>query len=70
MVASNLKIALQHLRYFHSSRTLWIDALDIDQNDMSERNHQVFLMNRVHAAAKHVLVWLGEDKNRSCLAMD
>lgn len=70
MVSHNLGVALQHLRHSHSSRNLWIDALCINQEDLEERNHQVFLMNRIYATADHVLVWLGEDRNRSHIAMD
>ena len=69
MVTYNLSVALRHLRYTHCCRILWIDALCINQADMNERNHQVFLMNRVYSTAENVVVWLGEDRDRSDIAM-
>jgi hypothetical protein len=38
---------------------LWIDALVIQQNMVSERNHQVALMGSIYSRAKSVLIWLG-----------
>lgn len=40
---------------------LWIDALCIDQNNTSERNHQVRQMGRIYSNAETVLAWLGAD---------
>ena len=39
--------------------TLWIDAVCINQNDISERNHQVLLMGDIYRGATTVLSWLG-----------
>jgi hypothetical protein len=39
---------------------LWIDAICINQEDITERGHQVQLMGRVCSKATRVLVWLGE----------
>jgi hypothetical protein len=46
---------------FRSSRprTLWVDAICIDQDNDEERNHQVSKMQRIYSNAKLVLVWLG-----------
>jgi len=38
---------------------LWIDALCIDQENVTERSHQVNLMGTIYKSAKRVLVWLG-----------
>jgi hypothetical protein len=38
---------------------LWIDALVIQQNVVSERNHQVALMGSIYSRATSVLIWLG-----------
>jgi hypothetical protein len=38
----------------------WIDAISINQNDMSERNHQVQIMRQIYSKARSVWVWLGE----------
>ncbi|KAH8596691.1 heterokaryon incompatibility protein-domain-containing protein [Bisporella sp. PMI_857] len=70
MVTHNLGVALRHLRYTQWSRTLWIDAVCINQANVEERNHQVFMMNQVYSAANQVLVWLGEARNHCDVAMD
>ena len=41
------------------SRTIWIDALCINQQDMDERNAQVELMGEIYKNATTVLVWVG-----------
>ncbi|KAI0861412.1 HET-domain-containing protein [Xylaria cubensis] len=51
-VTRNLFSALHALRYSNRVRTLWIDALCINQNDIRERNHQ------------HVIAWLGETSSK------
>ncbi|KAI0410534.1 HET-domain-containing protein [Xylaria grammica] len=63
-VTRNLCSALHSLRYPNRIRTLWVDALCINQTDISERNHQVGLMGRIYSTAKHVVAWLGEANSR------
>ena len=41
------------------ARTLWIDAICINQADISERSQQVRFMPHIYARAQTVLVWLG-----------
>lgn len=41
---------------------LWIDALCIDQNDISERSSQVKDMLAIYSMVSEVLAWLGEPK--------
>lgn len=38
---------------------LWVDAMCINQSDVTERNHQVRLMTDVYSRAEVVYVWLG-----------
>lgn len=59
LVTENCLAALRHLRYRRKSRTLWIDAICIDQSSVKERNHQVRLMGDVYKLARRVLIWLG-----------
>ncbi|KAI0145288.1 heterokaryon incompatibility protein-domain-containing protein [Xylariaceae sp. FL1272] len=59
-VTAHLESALRRLRQRTSERVLWIDAICINQNDLTERSHQVSLMRRVYQDARRVLVWLGE----------
>ncbi|KAF8858545.1 HET-domain-containing protein, partial [Acephala macrosclerotiorum] len=42
-----------------SNKFLWVDAVCINQNDMSERIAQVELMGRIYRQTKMVLTWLG-----------
>jgi hypothetical protein len=46
--------------YFGQTLDLfWIDAICIDQGNISERNHQVNLMKDIYVQATEVWVWLG-----------
>ncbi|RDW71867.1 hypothetical protein BP5796_07901 [Coleophoma crateriformis] len=42
-----------------NQRSLWIDALCINQINLLERNHQVQMMGSIYVTARRVLVWLG-----------
>jgi hypothetical protein len=63
LVTPNLAAALEGLRnnakFGGKSRTLWIDAICINQEDVNERNHQVAQMQEIYAGAQEVVVWLG-----------
>jgi hypothetical protein len=47
---------------------LWIDALCINQEDVSERASQVTIMGQVYSSAKQVLLWLGPSNPTSQVA--
>lgn len=57
-VTNNLFEALGYLRDAVCTRTLWIDALCINQKDDAEKNIQVAMMGRIYSQASIVLVWL------------
>lgn len=59
-VTDNIFNALQRLRLRHRPRRLWIDAICIDQDNISERNAQLQIMGKIYKNADHVLVWLGD----------
>jgi hypothetical protein len=40
---------------------LWIDALCIDQTNITERASQVLLMGKIYSLAENVIVWLGKE---------
>ena len=63
-VTSNLSVALRYLRQTLTSRTLWIDALCINQADVAERNNQLRLMSHIYSRSSSVLIWLGEHDSR------
>jgi hypothetical protein len=59
-VRDNLVAALRRLRWTFTSRHIWIDAVCINQEDVSERSEQVKLMRTIYQQAERVVVWLGE----------
>lgn len=61
-VNESIYIALRHLRYTDTPRTLWIDSLCIDQKDTREKNKQIPLMGFIYRRAQRVLIWLGNHK--------
>lgn len=59
-VTPNLYAALLTLRHeIKEPRTLWVDALCIDQSNTAERSSQVRIMRDIYSQASRVLVWLG-----------
>jgi hypothetical protein len=69
-VTGNLHAALRRLRRPNESRVLWIDQICIDQENIPERNQQVLIMRDIYRGAEKVLIWLGEEKNDSDLAIN
>lgn len=63
-VRRNLHDFLLAYRNRHSRRPsrlpLWIDAISIDQGNVTERNHQLSLMKEIYTQADCVIVWLGQ----------
>jgi hypothetical protein len=49
-----------NVKWWHGS--LWIDAICIDQENGSEKNHQVQQMGRIYSSAAETIAWLGDDK--------
>jgi Heterokaryon incompatibility protein (HET) len=60
-VNASLHAALCCLRYPDRSRTLWVDAICINQDDLEERASQVFLMQLIYTQADRIIIWLGVD---------
>lgn len=58
-IRRNLHQALTHLRDETDMRTLWIDAICINQTDDAEKSWQVQLMGDIYRRARRVLIWLG-----------
>lgn len=66
-VTSNLETALRYLRLKSVARTLWIDAICINQQDLNERAAQVPRMGQIYGQARRVVAWLGPaDSDVSC----
>ena len=64
MVTANLFDALIHLRLSNRNRLLWIDAMCINEHDLSERSQQVSIMRSIYANVRMVSVWLGVTDTR------
>ncbi|KPM35593.1 hypothetical protein AK830_g10990 [Neonectria ditissima] len=60
-ITNSLFTALKRLRLPNRPRTLWADAVCIDQSDIPERIEQVQLMNEIYSRPSRVLIWLGDD---------
>jgi len=43
--------------------------IGINQNDITERNHQVRLMRSIYTKAERVIAWLGPNYNRGSRAI-
>ncbi|KAI0104931.1 HET-domain-containing protein [Hypoxylon sp. NC0597] len=70
MVTQNLAVALRHLRYADRPRTMWVDALCINQADDMEKGPQVAMMGKIYKLARRVVAWLGPEENDSGHAMN
>lgn len=63
-VTINLESALRHLRRLNR-RTMWIDAICINQLDLEERASQVRFMRNIYQHATETIVWLGDETLQS-----
>ncbi|KAK3313959.1 heterokaryon incompatibility protein-domain-containing protein [Apodospora peruviana] len=60
-VTTSLYTALRRFRKPDEERTLWADAVCINQKDNAEKTEQVKLMHRIYSQPSHILIWLGDD---------
>jgi Heterokaryon incompatibility protein (HET) len=60
LVTPNCLQALRYLRNKNTARTLWIDAICINQDNLEEKAYQVAIMGEVYRLAVTVLIWYGE----------
>ena len=60
-VPMNAIRALRDLRDSDHVKTLWIDAVCINQDDKAERASQILLMGDIYSSAELTYVWLGND---------
>ena len=68
-ITTSLNEALLRFRTRSTTRTLWADAICINQQDINERNQQVRLMRQIYEKAQQVVIWLGEEADHSDLGM-
>lgn len=55
-IGQNLASALKHLRFDAKPRTIWCDALCINQQDLTERSAEVLKMGDIYRNASRVIV--------------
>ena len=59
-ITSNVNTILRHLRARNGkSRYMWIDAICLNQDDETEKAHQIRNMGCIYRDAKQVDIWLG-----------
>ncbi len=59
----NLAQVLRRLRSKTVPRTLWVDGICINQDNVLERGHQVGIMGVIYKEASRVVIWLGPDED-------
>ncbi|KAH7310612.1 heterokaryon incompatibility protein-domain-containing protein [Stachybotrys elegans] len=69
-IRQNLAAALRHLRYPDQPRTLWVDAICINQADIEERGRQVKRMGQIYPLSQKVIIWLGPESEDSKHALE
>ena len=69
-ITRSLEQALRHLRSATGTRTLWVDAICINQRNIAERNRQVVLMKNIYSTCTTDLVWLGKATRRLTRALE
>ncbi|EFQ34936.1 heterokaryon incompatibility protein [Colletotrichum graminicola] len=64
-VYRTLASILINLRSTKSARTLWVDAICIDQSSIEERNRQIPFMGSTYRGATRTVAWLGPAEVRT-----
>lgn len=69
-IGVNLYAALKRLRLESQVRTLWADAICINQHEelSEEKSSQILLMKCIFQGGQRTLVWLGEHDGKTALA--
>ncbi|TGO56819.1 hypothetical protein BOTNAR_0215g00140 [Botryotinia narcissicola] len=69
-VTANLYTALLHLRDRAFERIIWVDSICINQEDNTEKGHQIQLMGKIYGQANRVVVYLGDEADDSNQALE
>jgi hypothetical protein len=70
VVTRNCESMLRTLRKQGGNRTIWVDAMCIDQENTGERNHQVKLMATIYSNASQVLAYLGPGSQSASVSLN
>jgi hypothetical protein len=69
-ITESLYKALLQLQDHSCSRTIWIDAICINQENNEEKETQIPFMAEIYAKASSVVVWLGPADDDSDVALE
>jgi hypothetical protein len=69
-ITQNCDDALRILHCHFGVRTIWVDAICINQDNAEEKEHQIPLMRDIFVKARRVFVWLGHGTRESDEALD
>jgi hypothetical protein len=69
-ITQNCHDSLVALRKRWEILTIWVDAICIDQENVSEISHQVVLMEEIYSWAETVFIWLRPNTKASDAAID
>lgn len=58
-ITPNVDVMLRRLRKVQRARSLWIDAISLNQADAEEKAQQIPLMGAIYHQAAKVCIWLG-----------
>ncbi|RYP53055.1 hypothetical protein DL768_001910 [Monosporascus sp. mg162] len=58
-ISETIEQALRRLRHGRNKVYIWIDQICINENDATEKTHQVQQMWRIYSKAERVVAWLG-----------
>ncbi|KAK1621786.1 heterokaryon incompatibility protein-domain-containing protein [Colletotrichum phormii] len=70
LIRNNLATAMQHLRLPDRPKRLWIDAICINQQDNTEKDHQVRRIGTIFKHAARVIGFLGPEDHNSGRAFE
>ncbi|KAF2967536.1 hypothetical protein GQX73_g6025 [Xylaria multiplex] len=59
-ITTNLDKILRYLRDENNIRTMWVDAICINQSDLEEKAHQIGLMREIYSKAQTTTIWLDD----------
>lgn len=69
-VRIDLLTALKYIRLPDAPRVIWIDAICIDQGNLTEKGLEVARMGQIYNNAAQVLVWLGPEDESIPMALE
>ena len=69
-IPSNLDAFLRCMRAKGPKRTLWADAVCIDQTNKEEKSRQVRLMRDIYRRATRTFIWLGVEGENSTVGLE